>query len=182
MRRRYSGRSTPSRKFVWARASGTLSPAAAVGGVPPFAPPVATDLLAPFEAAYGASLIGCTIVRIRGAIQMIDTPAADTRVRVTVNVGSATEVARAQLASDNAYDASTAALDYMVHEPFILPNSSSGLDSGDPLGRMIDVKSMRKIEEMGDALILRASASSLVAAASGDFDLMYDLSIGIKLP
>lgn len=126
--------------------------------------------------------MGCTIVRIRGAIQVIDLPAADTRLRVTVHVGSATEAARAQVASDNAYDASTAALDYMVHEPFVLPNVASGLDSGDPVGRVIDVRSMRRIEEIGDALILRCSANSLVAAVAGDFDLMFDLSIGIKLP
>ena len=65
-RGRRGGRRAPLRKFVWARWSGVLNPAGQAVDDPNG--PSAVNVLSQFENAYGADIIGSTVVRARGAI------------------------------------------------------------------------------------------------------------------
>lgn len=149
---------------------------------PPFSPPAHIDLLSAFETAYGAQLIGCTVVRVRGVVAVLGAAGADTVLyRATLHIGTQQEAARATVAADSAYDAQSASHDYMMFEPFIGATAANGVDGSMAQARMIDVKSARKLEELNQSLIFTVSARSL-GAAVGVTTTAFDFSVGIKLP
>lgn len=158
---------------------------------PTFLPPAQTDLLAPFEVQYGAQLIGCTITRIRGLVTVGTIGETNNFgfVRVTCHVADQFQAVRAPVPEDNAYNADSASLDYMMFEPFQAPISGDDLTidsapenpgNGPASQRLIDVKSMRRLGELNQSLLLRASARSAIAVPG--IQVTYDLSILVALP
>lgn len=184
-RRSVRRRVTPRRKLIWARGSGSLV-ATSVAGGPPFAPPVQTDLLAPFETAYGAGLIGCTIVRVRGIMAVTDVATSQVvHGRATLHVGDQTDLTKPLVAADSAFAVESASLDSFMFEPFISPVDSAVVTPIVPgpsevSARMIDVKSSRRLDELNQSLILRWSARSPAVQAA--VPLTYDLSVLVALP
>lgn len=155
---------------MWARVAGaiTLSPGGFSRG----------DLLADFQTTYGAQLIGATLVRVRG-IMACQTSAATTDFQgvrwaaaVEQNPGAA-----AMAAGDGPFTGDHK--DWMVFEPFAVAGAGQIGVNQDPAGRVIDVKSMRRIEELNEEFFYAAEADAGNTAA---VTLYFDLSIGIKLP
>jgi len=156
------------RKFVWARH--TLVGATIASGVP-----VKVNLLAQFEAAYGANLLGATITRIRGYIVAGNniSPTATGQLTVGVRIGADSEVS-----ADNNDPVTQPYLDWMLWEPFVYQSLPADRQTSDSvaLSREIDVKSQRKLEELNQELAV------WIAAAGTSFAYSWNLSIGIKLP
>jgi hypothetical protein len=165
MPQRRSVARTQRRKFVWARSlTGEL---AAIGTV------TESNLLADFETRYGANLIGATVARIRGVIAVRpDATPADTTVVVGVRVGSDTDTV---LTGPTAQPYE----DWMLWEPFILAATGTGVtQTQTAMTRVVDVKSMRKLEEIGEELHIVASQTGTETAT----ELGWALSIGLLLP
>lgn len=125
----------------------------------------------------GSGLIGCTILRIRGRIQWNLATAGITNAVVGIRVGDQAELAGASIAQQN-----PAAVgqndDWMAYEPF-MPATSALTDSFDTQhGRIVDIKAKRKIDELGEALLLFAGGNSAVAATA---PLSFTLSILVAL-
>jgi len=165
-RRRHTvSRGTPRRKFIWARQAGLVSGGPASGGE--------VDLLQLFNQTYGADLVGATVMRIRGIMA----------VR-SANIGQHL-VAGVRVMADGGppFSATTEGpnvqpfADWMLYEPFTTDVASG--NSTDVSARVIDVKSARKLEELGDGLRLQWNMppGNVVTVT---FD--YTLSIGLKLP
>lgn len=159
-----------SRKFVWVRRQLFQGPASNVE--------TGTDLLSTFETAYGAQLIGCTIVRIRGLMFAFTDEAAGAvdsfrmAARVTSgNVDISTAVPDlTPFTDENA--------DWMLYEPFI--NFTGNTDGHVGNIRYVDNQSSRKIEELGERFVMFHGSNP--AAPTVQWGYGYDLSIGIKLP
>lgn len=142
-------------------------------------------MLAPFEAEYGSDIVGSTIVRVRGYMRVYDPElTADDliQVRSTLRIGNQNEVVRGPDANDNAFDPDSAWLDYFMFEPFTINTTSTASESYDLTGRMIDVKSSRKLEELNQSLIHEVSGKGTGNAAALSFVYVDDLSILIMLP
>jgi len=131
------------------------------------------NLLTSFEAAYGANLIGATVARIRGVIQVVpDATIAETTLLVGVRVAGAGDTTLTGPGA-NPYE------DWMLFEPFMLAPSNASFTLTDThMQRVIDVKSMRKLEEIGQELRLVASQTGTETAT----ELGWALSIGLLLP
>lgn len=166
-RRRRSG-TLPRRKLVWARTSTETTFATAA----PFTP-FQADLLAGFVARYGADPVGCTVARIRGYLQVTSTVTL-TPVVVGIRTGTEGEVA----ATDFNPMAAGEYNDWMAYEPLL-----AGLAAREPFGdvgaRMVDIKSMRKLEELDETLFLYAGTD---LAAAGTVQLAFNLSVLLMLP
>jgi hypothetical protein len=155
-------RETTRRKFIWARTSASGSQGADSIG--------RTDMLANFESLYGAELIGCTVVRIRGIIAIT----SDTELElmafaamVEPNPVGTLETGEGPLARPYA--------PWMLYEPFTTLGDNTGAVSS----RMIDVKASRKIDELDEQLSLYFQTPS---GNAGSVSYTYTLSLGIKLP
>lgn len=159
------------RKFVWVRhlllTSGTNFT-------------VGSDLLSQFETDYGAQLIGCTIVRIRGLIFANSDGAAGTtnHVRFGARVLSGALDLSGPVPDQSPFVDENA--DWMLWEPMI--HSIPPLDDGPDVGimRMIDVKSSRRLEELGERLVMFSASNP--GATTVEWAYGWDLSIGVKLP
>lgn len=168
----------PRRKLVWARSFGQFNVAAGTGNQVPNV----ADLLANFEAIYGAQLIGTTIMRVRGIMGVIPTsayPAAgQSFIRATINVDDA---GYTQQTTDSAFSTTGTYKDYMLFEPFFVTGSSapSGV-STDLQQRVIDVRSRRKLDELNQSLYLQWHPSHSVAASTTV--ATWDLSLLVALP
>lgn len=150
--------------------------------LPAFAAPTRFDLLAPFVTAYGAALIGCTVVRIRGFLQCNETAAGNgSLVRFGFYIGDANDIVRGPNANDNAFDSNSVGKDYFGFEPFAAPSPAAPdntLLGTDTVARMIDIRAMRKLEEVSQRLILDVSLSSTTAnivTFSGDLSILLML-------
>ena len=151
---------TSTRKWVWARATYRfqLGPNAITQA----------NLLSDFEVAYGAQLIGSTVMRIRGVLSCYSVSAT---VYNTSRVGVIVERQPVVLAGP--YTQPHA--DWMLYEPLVSgPQNAFG-----PASRVIDVKSSRKIEEISDQLTMVVQADPLNVQTLIHY---VDLSIGVKLP
>lgn len=166
--RRRTRNPSPARKMIWARDVQTFP------GITPTAP-LRRNLLSPLEAALGSNLIGATVVRIRGVMAAI--PTAGTTPSALV-VG--TLVAPSTTASTVPTPLTEPFADYMMWEAFLADADATGTGYGasDVTARMIDVKSARKIEEVGDVLYLTADR----LFGDNTFNLLYSLSMLVKLP
>lgn len=173
-------RSAPRRKLVWARQS---QQAVTVTGAvaPALAAPTRLDALDQFVAAYGAALIGCTIVRIRGVLGLVQPVANAQNMTFNAYIGDANDIVRGPNANDNYYDNNAAGKDYFAVEPFFSPGiaSDNKVGSTEVQARLIDVRSMRKLEEVSQRLIFDFSAFS---AGATTINWTMDLSILLMLP
>lgn len=167
-RRPRRGGSLPRRKLVWARTSTETTFASAA----PFTP-FQADLLAGFVARYGADPVGCTVARIRGYLQVLSTVTL-TPVVVAARIGTEGEVAATDFNPMTAGEYN----DWMMYEPML-----AGLAAREPFGdlgaRIIDVKAMRKLEELDETLFLYAGTD---LAAAGTVTLTFNLSVLLMLP
>lgn len=125
------------------------------------------NLLGDFETAYGANLIGCTIVRmrIRWSAFVADTtgqPVAALGVRVA---DEATITATAP--TDPLGPLNDAHADWMAWDTTlttVLQGATTNPSLVGPLAsRYLDVKAMRKVDELGDAAWLLVDHSSAEA-------------------
>ena len=129
--------------------------------------------MGPFNTAYGADLVGATIVRVRGIVRTAST-----------NVGQGAILAAAVMAQTNrTVDSATEGpinqpyADWFVYEPFVTDGASTS--NTEVCARKVDIKAMRKLEELGDAAYL-FYAFGLGNSVSAT--IQWHLSIGLKLP
>lgn len=158
--------SRPHRKFIWARTFVSIP-------VVDLATEEHIDALAEVQTAIGADLIGCTVVRTRGEILAVnaDATAGTTavmgmRVFTTSTLGS---IAAGSAPVSDEY------ADWMLWEPFVM--TASGNAEYGAHRKTIDVKSARKLEEVGQSVLLSFQGSSV-----SDVQFIGWLSLGVKLP
>lgn len=153
------------------------------------ATPTRFNLLSGFETAYGANLIGCTVMAIRGYLGFLgqSTVAGDHAFgRVGIKV---TDQPQALVAgSDSLYDTTSqsggAHDDWMAFYPLFVSSTgagqaSPGWDGAGSSWARVDVQSRRRIDELGQALMLDVS---LIAVTGIDLVYAHDLSILVALP
>lgn len=153
------------------------------------ATPTRFNLLTNFETAYGANLIGCTVMAVKGWLGFLgqSTVAGDNFfARVGIKV---TDQPLALVApNDSLYDTSAqtggAHDDWMAFFPLFVGSTGAGqaspsLDGAGSGWARVDVQSRRKIQELGEALILDISA---IAVTGIDLVYAHDLSILVALP
>jgi hypothetical protein len=148
------------RKFIWARRSIV---AAAVGANAS----VFSDLLASFQAMYGADVVGSTIVRIRGKVHHNFDYAV-------LAVRTMTQSTFATLGAANGPITDSGA-DWMGWVPLLTDSATAAAE-----GKIVefDIKSNRKMEEVGQGLLLGFQNGTALAGAQ----FTADLSIGLMLP
>jgi len=167
-------RSAPTRrKFVWVRHTVTAAVTNQVLG---------SDLLSQFETDYGAQLIGCTVVRIRGivfATTAQEGAGADHfRMAARVESGRGLDLTAALPAAAGPFDGENA--DWMLWQPFFQVRPLAGTIDGDLVGRVIDVRASRKLEELDERLVMFVAPNPAAPAVAWTYG--WDLSIGVKLP
>lgn len=122
------------------------------------------------------------MVRIRGQALHIDPAAGDIiHSRLTVYVGDNNDVQRGPNANDNSFDSLSENRDYFVFEPFIA-GTTGGTIGTDQLGRAIDVRSSRKLEELNQTLVIDWSTVGVQNPANVTSIVHVDLSILLMLP
>lgn len=152
---------------MWARQNlnQTLAVPASTGDS--FGVPASVDALDRFRIQLGASPVGATIIRVRGIIAC-QTPnvAAAVNLLVTMHVSDTGEVQSGPDQADNAFSQRAMDKDYFVYEPFTVVNPSTAVqpNSSQTSGRVIDVKSARKVEELNQTVQILLHGSSTVAA------------------
>lgn len=162
-----------TRKFIWARSNEAVQ---VTGDA------VANDLLLDFETAYGAQLIGCTIVRIRGymyaaATEGVSNTADQFRFAARVSSGQVNVGVLDQTLSPWADENA----DWMLWEPFATVNSPVVASAdGELVARRVDIKAARKLGELGERLVLFLGGNP--GAPLITWNVGWDLSIGVKLP
>lgn len=149
----------------------------------PVISPTRFDLLSTFEAAYGANLIGCTIMRVRGYYWINVPPASVVSLRVGIKK---TDNATPPDAAESLFSAGQfggAHDDWMGFE--VLAGGPLGVDGQYPPGdmgyRLVDVRSRRRIDELGERLDLYASGLG-AGTVSGAVSFAFDLSVLVALP
>jgi len=164
MRRRttVSRGTSPRRKFVWARYT---AQGANQGADVAFR----DDMLTSFNTAYGADLLGATVVRIRGFMAIEGANFGDSLLLSGLVEATPSAVA---IPGDGPVHRPFA--DWMMLEPFNWTGRGDVTEA-----RMIDNQSARKIEELGDQLSVYVATSG---GNAGPLDWSLYLSIGLKLP
>ena len=147
---------------MWARENvGAIIAAQTTSGFP---------LLADFQTAYGAQLLGATVVRVRG----------ETRFKPVAAASYSTVAAMAVLPDNtptvDPLGTTGAFIDWMAYQPILGDIAQTGADS--VRANTWDVKSSRKIEELGEGLFMMVS--NPLAGTAAEFSAV--LSIGLKLP
>lgn len=175
-RRRTNGRRrAPLRKWVWARSRATGQE-----------PDVPINLLEQFQTEYGAQLLGATVMRIRGYCEPFFSVAAPGNTIARGVFGFIVEDDN-ELLTPEPSDLPAA----RPHDDWLawLPWSASGQDPGPAANGLttwnsqssmyaVDIKSARKIEELGQGLHLWPQ----LEAPGATVTFTYDLSVGLKLP
>lgn len=135
----------PRRKLVWARTlvAGSISSTTfpAPGDV------AYVNLLGQFETQYGADMLGCTIMRLRGRVGFVVTGVNTASIaqlifgaRIATQESSSPPAPLTEL-PDSAGPATSPHADWMCYAP--INSTFNGDDSG-----LIDVKSMRRLDEL----------------------------------
>jgi len=164
-RRQFQARG-PRRKRSWARATGALT------GITNAAPQQ-TDLLSTYKAVAGLNAVnGLTVARIRGNLDWGRSAGAGVRPSVTLGIKvdgfavEAVDMAPVDFLAGGAHQ------DWMYWETgFSYPGLTTGRMS-------IDVKSMRKIDELGDTLWLVAECLN----PADTYELSFGFSVLVLLP
>ena len=165
-RRRYTTRVSRDtrRKFVWGRftVNQTIQPAQVVR----------YDLMDDFNTRYGADLLGATVVRIRGGMQVRSTNPGEELIWTAIVQPDSGDpnIGPDEGPIQNAF------ADWMMVEPFATsgPNADSVTAA-----RLVDCQASRKMEELGESLFGYAAAP---AGNVGNLEFWAYLSIGLKLP
>lgn len=176
--RRFSGRrrrTSTRRRTVWVRARNSTT---FTSGAPFNA--FAADLLAGFSARYGADPVGCTLLRTRGIIAVSSSSAAGILATVACRVGQD----RDATLTDTEQNPQTNGeyLDWYLYEPFVATSGAGNSipwNGTDAVGRLIDVKAKRKVQELDQTLIINAGSASATVTT---VNLHYDLSLLLALP
>lgn len=152
------------RKFIWARVNGSAVVDDTQG--------ICVDLLEPFRALYGSDLVGVTVDRVRGTIFW------NTENVVVSGITCVSAIRTESQLNLSEEEGPLAAKhdDWMMYDTTILDDNSPGWYLVDR--RPIDVRSSRKMEEVGETLML-AFEHDAAATALG---VKYVLSVGFKLP
>lgn len=135
--------------------------------------PFQADLLTGFQTRYGADSLGVTVARIRGFI-VVNSTVANTPVVAAARIGTEGEVASTDFNPMTAGEYN----DWMLYEPLLAPIAARE-PVQDVSARIIDVKSMRKLDELDQTLFLYAGTDS---ATAGTVSLFYNLSVLLMLP
>lgn len=155
------------RKMVWARHlnTGTTITVGATG--------TQLNLLSSFETEYGANLIGATAIRIRGVMFGTPTVAGSGSLIAGVRVSNDADATAGNGPQSSPY------ADWMLYESFIFDDGGLLDLTGDSqvVSRVVDIRSMRKLEEINEQLTLW-----LEAAGTGNWRFTSSLSILLKLP
>lgn len=168
--RRSSSRSAPARrKLVWARWFSAPLVSPVVGTAQTFFP------LDTFETAYGAQLIGCTVMRIRGTITA-------KRVNNSANGQLVWAVKVADLPGVNPEAPASTGIndDWFMYETWCGVEGAVAADQ--PIiiqERRIDVRSRRKLDELGQRLAISVEATG---TATSQWATSAALSFLIALP
>lgn len=172
-------RGTPRRKLVWARqiAAVTVPTVAA----PAFSAPARIDVLDEFVTAYGAALIGSTVVRVRGFIACVSAPAGVAVAYAVVGfIGDANDIVRGPNANDNFFDSNATGKDYFIVEPFFLPGSASTAVLGTEISaRLVDDRAARKLDEVSQRFVIDVSGTAGAVTAT---TVQLNLSVLLMLP
>ncbi len=169
-RRSYGSRvpnSASNRKFVWARQNGQVAVDSDQG--------ITIDLLSNFQQAYGADILGSTVMRVRGTVFWNSGDVTLTAISAVVGIRVADQT---ELQADAEGPISSMHADWMAYQTTILDSGSDTYYQADRLG--IDVRSSRKMEELGQTLAL--SFGTDAAAGGTALTAKYILSVGLKLP
>lgn len=143
---------------MWARTVQTqLVPAGAPDGFQ-------ANLLADFEASYGADMLGITVMRIRGEFITTNAPAI-WGIRVF------SEPTLADL-DDAQGPVSSPHLDWMMYHP------TSLLPATPELRTVVDVRAMRKIDELGQGLLLHVQSQVIPSSPN----ISFNVSTLVALP
>lgn len=173
IRRVRSARSGMRRKFVWARCFKS--------GIVPAQGELNVALLTDFTNEYGAQLLGATIMRIRG-VGYVSGAATLTRSRVRAGIRVYTEDTQTPANVGNEPGPESAPhADWMFWYSTILHGDPQGTLQRDATAFdrfVVDTKANRRLEELGQGLMLSIANPAVGVAV----DASWDLSIGLKLP
>lgn len=164
-----SHRGVPPRKRIWARETGSVTLAASANN--------SVDLMADFKTAYGANaVLGGTVARIRGEIGIYPSATLDTVASWAVGI----IVAPVGFAGDPITEPDA---DWMYYKRrgykviFKATGNAVTTSQSNPFLWELDVKSMRKLEELQQQLYLVFSNG-----AGSATNIFYDASTLILLP
>jgi hypothetical protein len=130
---------------------------------------VQVNALADFESTYGANLIGATVARVRGAISMVPTVAGASQAIFAARVSLDSDAT----AGNGPYDAQYA--DWSMYEPFVY-NDAGVADAEQATVRVVDVKSMRKLDEVNEQF------TWWIQARGQAYQATWNLSVLLLLP
>lgn len=169
MRRSSSRRAPARRRLVWARYQLNSTPV--VGGTAFSAFP-----LDAFETAYGAQILGSTVMRVRGTISAKQTSAtSDGRCVVAMKVADLPGVSPESPLTAGIND------DWFMYEAFCgVTNVPAAAEPSLQQDRLVDVRSRRKLDELGNRLVLAIEVAG--GGAGPQFRVAMVLSILIALP
>lgn len=161
-----SRRSGPTRKLVWAR----TGPTAAVKSAG--ANSVRVDLLSAFQTSYGAQLLGCTVMRIRGSWMYVSA-VGDIKQPMVAGIRVFDEAGNIALTPGPITDPHADWMYYEANMPWITQvagTTYAGMTN-------FDVRSRRKIEELGNGLAMVFEDTATLAR-----DMWYQASVLLALP
>lgn len=145
---RQRSRSSTRRKLIWARQP-------AVDGNIPVGGTTQVDLLANFETLYGAQLIGCTVMRIRGKVSVASAVSAPATSAPLPSVMGILVTNGTVIPGTVAGPIASPYEDWMMYDSAYLSHGSELIAPGLPSLALVefDVKSMRKIDELQQRLL-----------------------------
>lgn len=168
MNRRSSRPTAAKRRLIWARFSS--GPTAVVAGTAFNAFPLDT-----FETAYGAQLLGCTIMRVRGIIAAKQTSlVSDGTLVCAMKVADLPGVTTEAPVTSGVND------DWFMYEAWAsVTNVPTASEPSYQLQKEIDVRARRRLDELGQRLVFAAEVRGPGAA---QFRINVHLSILVALP
>ena len=132
------------------------------------------DALSSFQSDYGANLIGATVIRVRGVVSgSPNVSTGPSQMVLAATVGNATEVAAGGGPFDQPYR------DWALWEPFVFRFAGitgNEMNRDQAVSRLIDVKAMRKVEEIDEEYRFWVQANQQA------WTISWNLSVLLKLP
>lgn len=169
--RRGTRRVASRRKLVWNRVITSVNLTAANPGF-------TVNCLEPLQTDIGAQLIGCTVMRIRGRLNVNFEGTSTTPVQGAIGVRRISDdslafgaVALANISSGPSHIPGRH-MDWMLYEPYALP-ANNWVDLS------FDTKARRKVDEVGDGIMLYMDST---LAGTDHVEIAGILSFLIALP
>lgn len=152
------------RKWIWARSNGS--------GIINAEAPLNIDLLGEFQEQYGAQLLGATVMRVRADVIVGSQAVTEGTVLCGVRVYTENDLASEEGPLTNPH------ADWMTYKASQLV-TEEGLFGQFSIERYeLDVKSARKIEELGQGLMISWEHDVVATAVP----VRWTVSVGAKLP